>query len=131
MSNKVEEQFNQILESQKAFRSSVAPLAERFHTFLLTHQPWNSPKVPSFNVSETKWGNTPVKFSDFDVLFTGTSTSNSLISDAPGVNYFCEIWDYDTEISQYFCVPFAYFENPSAWEQVALASTIKSKSVKE
>lgn len=126
----VAERFNQILESQKVFQKSVAPLAKRFHKFLLTHQPWNSSKVPSFNVAETKWGDTPVKFSDFELLFTGTATGNSHITDPPGLNYFYEIWDYDTEVSQYFCVPFAYFENPSAWEQQALAAVIKPKKEK-
>lgn len=122
--------FYQILADQQQFQKDVAPLAKRFHRFLLTHQPWNSPMVPSFNVAETKWGDTPVKFKDFDLLFTGTATSNSMVSDPPGLNYFYEIWDYDTEVSQYFCVPFAYFENPNVWEQEALAKTVKPKTEK-
>lgn len=117
-----EERYNQIMEAQRIFSESVAPLAERFHRFLLTHQPYDVPMVPVFNVGERKKGyySEPVDFTDFELVFKEEPDKFSHRGDPAGVQYRFEDWDEEIDASQFFLVPFEYLDDPNAWETRAL-----------
>lgn len=124
-----EERYNQILENQKIFTESVAPLAKRFHRFLLTHQPYNVITVPVFNVDDKENSPSgPVVFEDFTLLFNEMSQKFSDRGETAGLEYLFEDWDEDVSVSQFFTVPFEYFEDPNAWETKVLMPKAKSKS---
>ena len=104
--NSLVETYKRAVSDIESFMSDIQPIAERFFEFIQHADIEGYLDVVMPKVGSKDW--LPLKNYHMKLMEDSATID--------GVYFEAEEWDYDQRISYHFVIPYAYIENPAAWQ---------------